>query len=103
MIAIEPTIYALEKLRANLALNPMLSGRIITVQVLLGTADKVGDMEGVFSSWRLDGRADQDRHPTHGGKRMSAAGSLHSSLNSLLANDARLAGLATGFPREARR
>jgi FkbM family methyltransferase len=94
VIAIEPTIYALEKLRANLALNPMLSGRVITVQALLGTADKVGDMEGVFSSWRLDGRADQDRHPAHGGRRMSAAGSLHSSLDSLLANDARLAGLA---------
>ena len=63
VIAIEPTIYALEKLRANLALNPMLSGRVITVQALLGTADKVGDVEGVFSSWRLDGRADQTDIP----------------------------------------
>jgi FkbM family methyltransferase len=94
VIAIEPTFYAFEKLRANLALNPMLSDRVITFQALLGTADKVDYKESVFSSWQLSGRSDQDRHPAHGGRLMSVAGSLHSSLDLLLVNDARLACLA---------
>ncbi len=94
VIAIEPTVYAFEKLRANLALNPDLSTRVIAIQVLLGATDEAPNIEGVYSSWRLSGPSAGVRHPEHGGMRMSITGALCYSIDTLLADDPRLAGLS---------
>jgi FkbM family methyltransferase len=94
VIAIEPTDFAYEKLRANVGMNPRLSRHVTTIQALLGARDGEAGAEGVFSSWRLGGDAQAARHPEHGGVRMSIAGAVHHSLDSLLESDARLPELA---------
>jgi FkbM family methyltransferase len=94
VIAIEPTVYAFEKLHTNLALNPALRDRVITIQALLGVDGEQQHTETVFSSWRLSGRADENQHPSHGGTPMSISGALRLPLDSLLANHLRLTGLA---------
>ena len=54
VIAVEPTSYAVHKLKANLALNPATAARITVVQAMLG--DDEGELEDAIpSSWPLTG------------------------------------------------
>jgi FkbM family methyltransferase len=65
VIAFEPTEYAVQKLRANIALNPTLAQRITVEQIHLGASDDVAPPAAVFSSWPLG--AERDRHALHYG------------------------------------
>jgi FkbM family methyltransferase len=80
--AIEPTEYALGKLRANIALNPELSDRIACCQVML--VDKGGiEVPPLHSSWPLTGEA--DLHERHGGRLMASANARALTLDSFVA------------------
>jgi FkbM family methyltransferase len=61
--AFEPTSYAFRKLQSNLALNPEISRRVVTEQVLLTCSNKLDRSVEVYSSWKVVG--DERRHPKH--------------------------------------
>jgi FkbM family methyltransferase len=68
--AIEPTDYAIGKLRANIALNPNLGSRIICCQLMLVERAEGYAVPPLHSSWPLIGES--DLHKQHGGRLMSA-------------------------------
>jgi FkbM family methyltransferase len=96
VVAIEATRFAFAKLQTNLALNPNLARRVLPVQAILGSDDDRGPTEeqGLYSSWLLDEAGTGQRHPTHGGRRMSTEGAIRTTLDALL-QDGRL--IASGI------
>ncbi|HUI96053.1 MAG TPA: FkbM family methyltransferase [Xanthobacteraceae bacterium] len=80
--AIEPTDYAIGKLRTNIALNPELSDRIACCQVMLVETDDRVAVPPLHSSWPLTG--ERDLHERHGGRLMPADNARALTLDSLL-------------------
>jgi FkbM family methyltransferase len=72
--AFEPTHYALEKLKRNLELNPKLNERVQVTNSFISS--EVSDTPGIkaYSSWKVDGSKDSDKHDTHGGTAKSTDG-----------------------------
>jgi len=70
----EPTHYALEKLKRNIALNPDLANRITVTNNFI--SDEVNDNPDIkaYSSWKVDGSKEKDKHDTHGGTAKSTVG-----------------------------
>ena len=64
----EPTDFAFEKQRRNLALNPELSKRISAIQAMLVARSNQEKPEAVPSSWPLDGEGAATLHPIHLGR-----------------------------------
>src|SRR5271169_5459592 len=54
VFAFEPTDFAFEKLKRNLALNPKLEARTFPRQVLLAAAPSEDAPEEIFASWPLE-------------------------------------------------
>jgi len=70
--AVEPTDFALAKLRRNLALNPAVSARVTTIQSFVA-AETAKESELVaYSSWPVSGRDDERQHPVHKGVQQTA-------------------------------
>jgi FkbM family methyltransferase len=61
--AFEPTAYAFQKLKRNLALNPEVSARVVAVQAMLTCANNPHHSREIYSSWKVVG--DERRHPKH--------------------------------------
>lgn len=61
--AFEPTAYAFNKLKRNLALNPEISARVVPEQVRLTCERGLDCSIEVYSSWRVIG--EERRHPKH--------------------------------------
>ncbi len=80
VIAFEPTAYAYNKLRQNIALNPMLAGLIQAEQVMLVNSDDTQVKPQLYSSWRIHD-ADPDTHPKHGGHLMDTTGARNVALD----------------------
>lgn len=83
VIAFEPTVWAFEKMRANLDLNPDLGARVRAEQVML-----VGDVGATvpgttYSSWPLV--TGNDLHPQHRGRLMSTDGARATTLDAYIA------------------
>jgi FkbM family methyltransferase len=80
IFAFEPTHYAFEKLKQNISLNPELAQRIRAVQLFI--SDRSGPVHNIeaFSSWKIDGSA-QNSHPLHGGMIRNADGVSACSLD----------------------
>jgi FkbM family methyltransferase len=82
VIAIEPTAFAIAKLRQNVAVNPDIADRISAVQCALGRVDADTCTTGaIYSSWPL--AKDTDVHPLHRGEPMTTAGATTKRLDSL--------------------
>jgi FkbM family methyltransferase len=82
VIAIEPTAYAFEKLQRNINLNPQLSARIESFQVML-TANSSDQMpDTLYASWPME-TAD-DLHNEHFGRLMSTKGAVPQTLDDLI-------------------
>lgn len=82
VIAFEPTDYAFSKLRRNVAANPKLEDRVISMQMML--VDKADGLTPppLYSSWPL---AQEDGlHSGHQGKLMSTSGATATSLDAAL-------------------
>lgn len=80
VMAFEPTEWAHEKLKTNLALNPDISARVHVRQTMLVADDKQVLPDSIPSSWPL--QADKTVHPKLRGKSMSTDGS-----NAMTADD----------------
>jgi FkbM family methyltransferase len=70
--AIEPTDYALTKLRKNLELNPGLADRVSVIQTFI--ADKSAETSEMvaYSSWPVTPSSADNQHPIHKGIAMEA-------------------------------
>jgi FkbM family methyltransferase len=55
VFAFEPTVYAFNKLRRNLALNPELAERITPVQCFVSDQTRPDSQIKAYSSWKIDG------------------------------------------------
>ena len=64
--AFEPTNYAFNKFKINLALNPELSRCIVPLQLFVSEHPEIKHKIKAYSSWRIDGKY-ADAHPLHGG------------------------------------
>jgi FkbM family methyltransferase len=97
VIAIEATDFAFRKLAQNCALNSTLASRIVRLQAVLVSHDAEppqGGSTGIYSSWRLDRALGLQRHPAHGGIKMSTKDAATTTLDRLLQSDPTLASLA---------
>lgn len=65
--AFEPTLYAVQKLKENLALNPGLKKQVVVHHTLLTNKNDQRKPEAIPSSWQLNNAGLGDRHPQHGG------------------------------------
>jgi len=72
--AFEPTKYAFDKLKQNLALNPELVNRMVAEQIRL-TRPGADDPGEIYSSWKVVGQ--EPRHKKHLGIAKSIDGSLN--------------------------
>jgi len=80
VIAFEPTTYAVQKLRANIGLNPTISNRIVVCQVMLVASSDAMLASELYSSWPLvTGRS--ELHPQHGGRLMETTGAAVKTLD----------------------
>jgi len=77
----EPTHYALEKLKRNLALNPILANHIEVINSFVSA--KSSDNAGIkaFSSWKVNSEKAEIMHPVHKGGAKSADGVSSITLN----------------------
>jgi len=69
--AFEPTNYAFNKFKINLALNPELSSRIVPIQLFVSEHSEIKHKIKAYSSWRINGKY-ACAHPLHGGISKSA-------------------------------
>lgn len=84
VIAFEPTAYAYNKLRQNIALNPALAGLIQAEQIMLVTSDTKQVKPQLYSSWQIHDTA-AGTHPKHGGRLMDTTGAHNLTLDSYIA------------------
>jgi FkbM family methyltransferase len=68
VFAFEPTDFAFEKLKRNLALNPEVEKRCSAHQLLLAAAPAVAARAEIYSSWPLESKGEV--HPLHRGRLM---------------------------------
>lgn len=72
--AFEPTHYALQKLKTNLALNKDVVQNIVPINTFVSGKEKKPGSIKAFSSWKIDKKIGDNQHPVHGGKAMSTEG-----------------------------
>ena len=85
VIALEPTMWAVERLRVNLGLNPALSP-VVTVHAAAAVAPGEGISSEYYSSWPV---SDAERpHAVHRGVPNLTTGSVALTLDELVARDA---------------
>jgi FkbM family methyltransferase len=84
VIAFEPTAYAYNKLRRNIALNSLLAGLIQAEQVMLVDSEDTQVKPQLYSSWQIHDAA-ANNHPKHGGRLMDTAGAHNETLDSYIA------------------
>lgn len=82
VIAFEPTAYAFGKQIRNVSLNPELSSRISSNQMMLMANDDDALPAAIYSSWPLESA--NDLHSEHRGRLMGTEGAGRSSLDSFL-------------------
>jgi FkbM family methyltransferase len=85
VMAIEPTAFAIEKLRRNLSLNPLLASRVDLHQVFLSGSSTAILPPSVYSSWPVS-ETSGETHPTLMGRKMGTEGAYATSLDDLLAS-----------------
>lgn len=81
VVAVEPTAWALEKLRANVALNPSLSPMIITRQAMMVASPQDRLEEEIYASWPLH---DPTVHPKLRAQPKSTAGAVAVTMDDLV-------------------
>lgn len=83
VLAFEPTRWAYDKLRRNLALNPALTGRVDCFQTLLVAEQGESLPSEIYSSWPLSDQQ-EGLHDQHKGRLMTTAGASVSTLDNAL-------------------
>jgi FkbM family methyltransferase len=72
VVAFEPTVFAFQKLRQNMMLNPELASRILALQHVLVAEGKDTVPPELFSSWPL--QVEERLHAKHKGRSMTTEG-----------------------------
>jgi FkbM family methyltransferase len=80
VIAFEPTAYAYNKLRQNIALNPLLADLIQAEQIMLVDSVDTQVKPLLYSSWQIHD-AVAGTHPKHGGRLMDTTGARNTTLD----------------------
>lgn len=70
--AFEPTHYAYNKLQRNLELNTQIDN-VITIQTFVSRESSAQHQLKAYSSWKVDGKRADNKHPVHGGTAMPAS------------------------------
>jgi len=70
--AFEPTFYAFSKLKRNMELNPQLAERIVAVQSFVSSTSSKELHIRAYASWKVAGRAKEEKHRVHQGIEKSA-------------------------------
>jgi FkbM family methyltransferase len=83
-IAVEPTAWALEKLRANVALNPSLSPMVTTRQAMMVASPQDRLEDAIYASWPLH---DATVHPKLRAKPKSTAGAVTLTMDDLVRHE----------------
>lgn len=81
VIAIEPTAWALQKLHANLALNPSLSEVVVARQAMMVASPQDRLEDAIYASWPLH---DPTVHPRLRAQPKSTAGAVAVTLDDLV-------------------
>jgi FkbM family methyltransferase len=70
VIAFEPTIWAIEKLKKNLELNPSLKNGVLVehAMVVQDTTVNPDQKQSIYSGWPLQNNKKNHLHPVHGGQ-----------------------------------
>ncbi|WP_317897278.1 FkbM family methyltransferase [Aurantibacillus circumpalustris] len=86
VISFEPTFYALERLKRNLALNPEMTKNVTVINSFV--SEKSSDNPNIiaYSSWKVNGEREANDHPVHWGTPKSTEGVKSISLNDFVAN-----------------
>jgi FkbM family methyltransferase len=79
VIAVEPTLYAFQRLTENLALNPGLGKNVTLLQVMLMSSKEAPLAEAIEASWPL--QATDAAHPEHLGVRKPTTGASVATLD----------------------
>ena len=82
VVAFEPTAFAFHKLVINVGLNPTLSQRILTEQIMLVEKPGAVLVPRIHSSWPL--ASQRDLHQKHCGRLMATDGAYATSLDEYL-------------------
>lgn len=80
VVAVEPTVWAIDRLRRNLELNPSLSERVNLIHCGLVETDNAQLETEIYSSWPLPGHG----HYLHGGVSHSTSGADAVTLDTLV-------------------
>jgi FkbM family methyltransferase len=83
VIAVEPTAWAFDKLKKNMALNPPLRDRIRAVQAFLGPSSASSLPSEVCSSWPMN-VSSNSKDARSEGRSYSTAGAIPTSLDELV-------------------
>ncbi len=91
VLAFEPTVATLQRLKRNIELNTDLRPRIDARQVMLVAAPGAALETQIYASWRADIRPPADAHPLHQGVPVSTAGASTVTFDQSVANAGRIA------------
>ena len=81
VFSFEPTHYALERLKKNLALNPEIAKRVTVINSFVSEKSDINPDILAYSSWKVDGAGGSNLHPVHLGTPKDAQGVPSISLN----------------------
>ena len=81
VFSFEPTFYALERLKKNLALNPKIAENVTVINSFVSEKSDYNPNIRAYSSWKVNGERDKDEHPVHLGTPQDAKGVSSVSLN----------------------
>jgi FkbM family methyltransferase len=79
VVAVEPTLYAFQRLAENLALNPGLGKNVTRLQVMLMSSKEAPLAEAIEASWPL--QTPDAAHPEHLGVRKPTTGATVATLD----------------------
>ena len=85
VFAFEPTDFAFDKLKRNLALNPELQARTFPRQILLAAEPAEEAPKEIFASWPLE--KDASVHPKHRGRQVTARNATVDTLDRTAARE----------------
>lgn len=83
----EPTFYALDRLKKNLALNPDLAKNVTVINSFVSEKSSANPGIVAYSSWKVNGERDSSDHPVHLGTPKNAEGVPSTSLNDFVENE----------------
>jgi len=74
VFSFEPTFYALERFKKNLALNPEIAKNVTVINSFVSEKSDANPHILAYSSWKVNGERDKNEHPVHLGTPKNTSG-----------------------------